>query len=375
MARHQTLSILNQILQSIKSIQTVDENNNTLIEEKETNNIGGDYLTTQLLSNNNSGEEGRRERGCEKVGEERGGGGGGEKGGGGEEKGDGGGDVVFRPAGMKKNIINKEYKENKEDKRRKDRKDSVFNIKSLTVGEVMMIAIIVAAIQSNLIPTFQIDYMSIKHQDNSVTIKSSSSTTTFSSEPSSERSSVSKITYPSLTFTNKEKTFQITFSMVPIFEEMVIYAMKKILIDAKNILSTTNTQMTTSGVSDNDNNIQKTKKKKIQTLYVNPNDFIFNNSDMVQQCSEECSDSEEHSEDYEEEYIRQFHSGSLNCMSNKNNKNEKNERDKKGMKKILNKNKLNNCLNSVIIGQYKTKFHELTLRIEKTLLDPLLFEK
>ena len=312
MTRNQTLSLLNQILQSIQKIQTIDEDNNTSIEKKETNDIGVDSYSSQILSDNDNGEGGESgERGCER-GEERG----------------RGGDVVFRPAGMKKNIINKEMKENKEGK---ESEDSVFNIESLTVGEVMMIAIIVAAIQSNLIPTFQVDYMSIKHQDNAVTV---TSTSTSSSEASSEHSSESKITYPSLTFTNKEKTFEITFSLVPIFEEMVIYAMKKILINEKIILSTSHIQITTRGNDDNndDNNIQKTKKKNIQTLYIDPNNFIFNNSDVVKECSEEPSGSEERFEEYEEDYIRQFHSGSLNCMNNKNNKNE---RDRKERKKIL----------------------------------------
>jgi hypothetical protein len=357
MARNQTLSILNQILQSIQSIQATDVN-------KEINTIGDDSLSSRLLSDND--DEGG-ERGCER-GEE------------GRERG-GGGDVVFRPAGMKKNVINesKESKENnnrKESKEDKESKDSVFNVESLAVGEVMMIAIIIAAIQSNLIPAFQVDYMSIKHQDNAVTVTSSSTSSSSSSEPSLEHSSESKITYPSLTFTDKENTFQVTFSMVPIFGEMVIYAMKKILVNEKNILSTSNIENKTSGDSNDDNdNIQKTKKKKIQTLYIDPNNFIFKNSDVVKECSEEPSGSEECSGGYEEEHIRQFHSGSLNCMNYKNEKNEKNERNKKEMKKMLNKNKLNNCLNSVIIGKYKTKFHELTLRIEKTLLDPLLFEK
>ena len=358
MARNQTLSILSQIL---RTLQTVNDSNiiteNT--DTNKTNNIGVNSFSSRLLSENNNGEKG--------GGREEGGGGEREQGGGG-----GGGDVVFRPNGMKKNDINEESKESKE---REESTESVFHVESLAVGEVMMIAIIVTAIQSNLIPTFKVDFMSIRHQDNAVTVTSSSTSTASSSEPSKERSaessSESKITYPSLTFADKEKTFQITFSMVPIFGEMVIYAMKKILIDEENVLFTSNIQIKTSGVTNND--VQKIKKKKIQTLYIDPNNFIFKNSDVVEECSGECPG--DCSAVYEEDYIRQFHNGSSNCMNDTNYKNDKNERKKKEIKKILDKRKLNNCLNSFIIGEYKTKFQELTLRIEKTLLEPLLFEK
>ena len=147
---------------------------------------------------------------------------------------DEGADTIFRPAGMKKDAFIP---------------DSKFNPETLLVGEVMLIAIIVAAIQSSLIPTFQVDLTSIGHQESAAAVTRDSSTP----------SSVTKITYPSLIFIDKGRNFHITFSMVPIFGEMVIYAMKKHLIDENIIQSKANTQLSSSAITSSDS--QETKKE------------------------------------------------------------------------------------------------------------------
>ena len=259
-------------------------------------------------------------------------------------------DTIFRPAGMMKDTLNA---------------DSTFYPETLLVGEVMMIAIIVAAIQSSLIPTFHVDLTSIKHKD------STAAATCTSFTPSS----APKITYPSLTFIDKRRNFHITFSMVPIFGEMVIYAMKKNLLDDNIIQLKSDAQLsTTTAVADSESQEARRngngKKKMIQTLYMNPNDFISEYSSSMNEKNKNKNNKEEEEEEEEgpDKNSNQLINHDFNLESltgdgidNKNNK--------------VNKNRVLCGSSKIQIGKYVTKFHDLTSRIEKTLLDPLLFEK
>lgn len=243
---------------------------------------------------------------------------------------DEGADTVFRPAGMMKDTLNA---------------DSTFSPETLLVGEVIMIAIIVAAIQSSLIPTFHVDLTSIKHKESTAAVTCASFTP----------SSVPKITYPSLTFIDKRHNFHITFSMVPIFGEMVIYAMKKNLLD-DNI-----TQFKSDAIAESDSQEARrngNKKKMIQTLYMNPNDFISEYSSM-----EEKNNEEKEINKYSNQLNHDFNLESVtgNGIDKRDNK--------------VNKSRVSCECSKIQIGKYVTKFHDLILRIEKTLLDPLLFEK
>ena len=245
---------------------------------------------------------------------------------------DEGADTVFRPAGMMKDTLNA---------------DSTFYPETLLVGEVIMIAIIVAAIQSSLIPTFHVDLTSIRHKESTAAVTCASFTP----------SSVPKITYPSLTFIDKRRNFHITFSMVPIFGEMVIYAMKKNLLDD----NVTDAQLSTIAIADSDSQEARrngNKKKMIQTLYMNPNDFISEYSSMDEKNNQE-KEFNESSYQLNHDFNLEFPTG--NGIDKKDNK--------------LNKHKVSCGCSKIQIGKYVTKFHDLVLRIEKTLLDPLLFEK
>ena len=258
---------------------------------------------------------------------------------------DEGADTVFRPAGMMKDTFNA---------------DSTFYPETLLVGEVIMIAIIVAAIQSSLTPTFHVDLTSIKHKDSTAAVTCASFTP----------SSAPKITYPSLTFIDKRRNFHITFSMVPIFGEVVIYAMKKNLLGDNIIQLQSDAHYSTTAIADSESQEARrngNKKKMIQTLYMNPNDFISEYSSSMDEKNKNKNNEEEEEEELDKNSNQlnhdDFNQESLtgNGIDNKNNK--------------VNKNRVIGGSSKIQIGKYVTKFHDLTLRIEKTLLDPLLFEK
>lgn len=287
MEKHRTSVILDQILQNLDGSNANEEN--------AANNERDDLTATRLLPDERA-------------------------------------DTVFRPAGMMKDTLNA---------------DSTFYPETLLVGDVIMIAIIVAAIQSSLIPTFHVNLTSIKHKESTAAVTCASFTP----------SSVPKITYPSLTFIDKRRNFHITFSMVPIFGEMVIYAMKKNLFD-ENVIDA---QLLTIAIADSDSLEAKrngNKKKMIQTLYMNPNDFISEYSSMDEKNNEE-KELNKNSYQLNHDFNLEFPTG--------------NGIDKKDSK--FNKNKVSCGCSKIQIGKYVTKFHDLVLRIEKTLLDPLLFEK
>lgn len=227
-----------------------------------------------------------------------------------------------------------------------------FDPKSLTGGDILMVAIIVAAVQSNLIPTFEIELESIQHMEKF----SATSSASLNSSASSKK------VFPSLTFIDSRNFLCITFSMVSVFGEFVIYATKKSLNSEKEKKVQALTIVQQSAVQV----VGDKKKKRIQTLFLDPNDFIFANTpneNINRNISKNISiDIETNNKDIST--VHNYNTFNSNCDDINNSRTHQNKKSKR-----------NNGMKSCTVGTYVVKLYELTLRMSSTLIDPLLFEE
>lgn len=242
---------------------------------------------------------------------------------------------------------------------------SDFDLKSLVVGDIVMIALIAAAMQFNLIPTFEIDLKAVTQQE----IVHAISTT---GQP--ER--LTKKVYPTLSFTDSRKELSVTFSVVTIFEEMVIYA-------AKSLLNTTKTISTLK--SDSKQSLPIKKKNMISTLYLNPSDFIFSSlvdekenkvggfhsgNELYEMTNDDFLRDERFMQDRKIEYMDVTNDSGIFFEMNSNTPTSMSQKTQKS-----NNRSIKNGLSKELIGCFAVHFYELTSRISTTLLRPLLFEK
>ena len=252
---------------------------------------------------------------------------------------------------------------------------SDFDPKSLLVGDIVMIALIAAAMQFNLIPTFEIDLKAVTQQEIIHAIS-----TTSRANVSGQPEHLTKKVYPNLSFTDSRKEFSITFSVVTIFEEMVIYAAKSLI---------NSTKMISASKSDSEHSLPAKKKNMISTLYLNPSDFIFSNNvdereNIVESFHDECEAYEMTDYDFLRddrfqcnkgiEYMDVTTNDDTNTFSEMKNvpvstsQNTQKSPEKKSIK-------IKNGLSKESIGCFHVYFYELTARISTTLLKPLLSER
>ena len=242
---------------------------------------------------------------------------------------------------------------------------SDFDLKSLVVGDIVMIALIAAAMQFNLIPTFEIDVKAVTQQE----IIHAISTT---GQP--ER--LTKKVYPTLSFTDSRKELSITFSVVTIFEEMVIYAAKSLLNATKTISALK---------SDSKRSLPIKKKNMISTLYLNPSDFIFSSlvdkkenkvggfhsgNESYEMTNDDFLRDERFMQDRKIEYIDVTNDNGISFEMKNNTPTSMSQKMQKP-----NNRSVKNGLSKELIGCFAVHFYELTSRISTTLLRPLLFEK
>jgi hypothetical protein len=284
-----------------------------------------------------------------------------------------------------------------------------FSPQSFRLGDIIMLSIIVAAVQSHLIPAFDIDMDTIKCHESKATAIATTAATQFTSLdsqiPASYENTRTKNVFPSLSFTDARNSFCLTFSTVSVFGEIVIYSSRK-NYNEKKTTKQNNSRNQGSGKSTVQSvSIGNEKKKKIQTLYLNPDNFISfapsddndvsydikeksNDNGDVSSCDKN-DDNERYKNDTSnrnnnEQFIQNYSGSNHDTESIENNKmttklhTELNNSDissKKILKKKYCKTELNKNLSCVQIGSYDVKLFTLTSRITKMLLDPLLIEK
>lgn len=243
-----------------------------------------------------------------------------------------------------------------------------FDPQSLRIGDMIMISIIIAAVQSHLIPTFDITMDTIKYHESNTTVTDTATATQYSASDPTKATSFStsseniktKNIFPSLSFTDARNSFCLTFSTVSVFGEIVVYSSQKKFNEIK--IKKQN-KIENQAAGKDAVNIGNAKKKKIQTLYLNPDNFIsFSpsvNNDVINDCRENNNKNGD-IEKYDE-----------NDKDNDNTGDSKNHNSEK----TQNITKFKNTLSCVQIGTYTVKLSVLTSRITKALLDPFLIEK
>ena len=248
---------------------------------------------------------------------------------------------------------------------------SDFDPKSLLAGDVVMIALIAAAMQFNLIPTFEIDLKTVTQQEIIHAIS-----TTSRGNSSGQPEHMTKKVYPTLSFTDSRKEFSITFSVVTIFEELVIYA-------AKSLMNTPKTISAVKSVSKP--SLPVKKKSMISTLYLNPGDFIFSSVvDEKENITGGFQDDYEVYEMTDYDFLRddkfQYNKGIEYMDVTSNNDSFSAMKNipifmPQNTQKSTEKKSIKNGLAKELIGSFDVHFYELTARISTTLLRPLLCEK
>ena len=220
------------------------------------------------------------------------------------------------------------------------RKDNGMN--SMSDNDILILVILITAINLNLTPIFNItpSFLFTKKLENNGIIENT--------EKNSQRNTITSTStvkkgsdYPSLTFFDSKNNSNITISVIPVFDEMVIYAAKKDLTENND----------KSKVKENNmkNGVDTKKKKKILTLYVDVSQFIFPRNDQI------C-DKNDHDNDI-------------------NDKNDKNSYKSDNNDKNKNDNNRNNDRNDVSIGTYDVRLSNLSKRIDNVLFSPHITEK
>lgn len=151
-----------------------------------------------------------------------------------------------------------------------------FTPQSLRMGDIITIAIIVAAVQSDLLPAFDMNIDTIKYRESKTAEFSESAPSTSTPDSDTSEKSKAKNIFPSLSFVDARNSFCVTFSTISIFGEIVIYSSRKNFNEIKtkkNIDNILTNQIALNCPRHSANSGSK-MKKKIQTLYLNPNDFI-----------------------------------------------------------------------------------------------------
>jgi hypothetical protein len=278
-----------------------------------------------------------------------------------------------------------------------------FDPKSLRIGDIMMLSIIVAAIQSHLIPAFDINMDTIKCHESKAAATETTAAQFSSSDPTNSTSSENirtKSVFPSFSFTDARNSFCLTFSTVSVFGEIVIYSSRKNFNETKM-----KKQNSSNDRAAGKSSVQIEKKKKIQTLYLNPDNFISfapsdgldvnhdikekkNEKDDISKCdlnnNNENNNDDHCSENNDEQFIQNYGGSNHDTDNIKNNEittktntehSTSHVSPEKGLKKRRYITELNSNLACVQIGTYAVKLSVLTSRITKALLDPLLIEK
>jgi hypothetical protein len=278
-----------------------------------------------------------------------------------------------------------------------------FDPKSLRVGDIIMLSIIVAAIRSHLIPAFDINMDTIKCHESKAAAAEATAAQFYPSDPANSISSEStrtKNVFPSLSFTDTRNSFCLTFSAVSVFGEIVIYSSRKNYNETK-----TKKQNSSNDRAAGKSTVQIEKKKKIQTLYLNPDSFISfapsdgldlnhsikekrNENDDIRKCDlnydNENNEDDLRCENNDVQFIQNYGGSNHDTDNIKNNKittktntehSTSHVRPEKGLKKRRYITELNSSLACVQIGTYAVKLSVLTSRITKALLDPLFIEK
>ena len=214
-----------------------------------------------------------------------------------------------------------------------DSKVMVGAVERCALGEndILIIMIVLAAMQLNLNPNFELNLKNILQKD------TLPSTTSF---PSANRGGA----YPPLTFSNHNKTIEITITVVSVFSEMVIYATKKtvnianMITEKRDVISNDMNYVKIAQIGNieritNEKEKSKKEKRKTLTLYLTVNNFIF-------------------------PYISNFEKST-----------EKNENSQNLMVIV------ENYVELIVVGTYSVKLYELTKKISDTLFLPLINEK